>query len=165
MCERVRTPKQICLLGPFLKSGMCEYFLFHQKGQFRWSQLASDHQINSHVTLSRMCGVLIDSIVVRLRSTVPTPTWYFPSSPSHNSISSSCNVKLNDSKNKLFFLTEMKKEKKTFVHQKLPFTMEMLIKIKVPDQWHQMIIELFVKQMENSIGLVDNIQEIKICVL
>lgn len=24
-----------------------------------------------------MCGVLIDSIVVRLRSTVPTPTWYF----------------------------------------------------------------------------------------
>lgn len=59
----------------------------------------------------------------------------------------------------------MKKEKKTFVHQKLPFTMEMLIKIKVPDQWHQMIIELFVKQMENSIGLVDNIQEIKICVL
>lgn len=43
--------------------------------------------------------------------------------------------------------------------------MEMLIKIKVPDQWHQMIIELFVKQMENSIGLVDNIQKIKICVL
>lgn len=28
-----------------------------------------------------------------------------------------------------------------------------------------MVIELFVKQMENSIGLVDNIQEIKIRVL
>lgn len=76
---------------------------------------------------------------------LPGTSWFnFPPSPSHYSILSSHNIKLNRSKNKLL-LIEMRNEENCFLYWKWPFTKEMLIKIKVPDQWHQMIIELLVK--------------------
>lgn len=35
----------------------------------------------------------------------------------------------------------------------------------LPDQWHQMVIELLVKEMEDGIGLVHNIQEKEVGIL